>query len=430
MSYFAYRFARKESYRNQICFSAERSIYIGPDGNAIPCCFNRNTVYGNILSAPYSDIENSPIRIELKEKLRRNDFSMGCHYCRQAIESKNYKAAGSLTYDLPWFRKRHFPCFMEFELDTFCNLDCRMCPPELHSRKPGEVNEDIIIQTIQPLLSRLQWAKFYGGEPFLIKSYYRIWNEIIKSNARCRIIVQTNGTVLNGTIKELLNAGNFRLSVSIDSLNPENYERIRKGAHFENTWNNLLFFIEHSHQKKKPLNLSVCPMTDNLQDIPELIQFALKNRLYLYFNLLQYPRQLSPKYMPPEELRKRIDEYKKLRIPSWTIRQREVKMHFLSLIRQLELWQKISSERIRIPASRISSNELIRIIISRCEHPSPEMSDKLNTCMRFLPDFLSIKEDTFRKMKEIPGSDIRKFVDANTPEKLAEMIRDAVEYDF
>jgi len=56
-----------------------------------------------------------------------------------------------------------------------------------------------------------------SSKPVGFVQYYDIWDLIIRKNPKCEIVVQTNATVLNNRIKNLLETGNFKISISIDS---------------------------------------------------------------------------------------------------------------------------------------------------------------------------------------------------------------------
>ena len=58
---------------------------------------------------------------------------------------------------------------------------------------------------------------------------------MIELNPKCKISLQSNGTILNEKIKSILQRGNFHIGLSIDTLDPMRYEKIRSGAKIEST---------------------------------------------------------------------------------------------------------------------------------------------------------------------------------------------------
>ena len=426
-----YRFSRKDVLSNTICFAAERNLFIGSDGTIGPCCFNRKDVFGNINNNSFEEITQSEVRRNLNNKLRKAELGAGCFLCNQAIRSRNYKAAGSLNYDLIIGKKKHFPLFIEFELDTFCNLNCIMCPPELHSDKPQSLFDSGFVEKITPLLKDLKWTKFYGGEPFLIGIYYDIWDRIISVNPSCKITVQTNATIYNEKVKQLLERGNFRLSVSLDSLKPENYEKIRIGASFGKVMENLNHFIEYSRIHKRPLNLAVCPMTNNLHDIPELVQFANKNALFIYFNLLLYPRNLSPKYLSAKEIDDAIIQFKKCKFSLHNRVSGEIRRHLNSLTNQFIEWRNEAIEKEKIPVIEIDKKELLNILcFSLNSNAHKDAEQKLVLAFSKLEDNLRIRKDTLQQIKALNSENILHFILSKNNEKLTESIKDIINFGF
>ena len=122
---------------------------------------------------------------------------------------------------------------MEFEMSNQCNLECIMCNgyvsssirqnrdklPPVHS----PYDEKFVTQ-LRPFIPHLREAKFFGGEPFLIPLYFKMWDAMMEINPSINIFVITNGTVLTDKVKTLLSLGNFELAVSIDSIRKDRYE--------------------------------------------------------------------------------------------------------------------------------------------------------------------------------------------------------------
>lgn len=426
-----YRLSRRDFLSSRICHAAGRNMFIDPKGNVSPCCFNRETVWGNLIGSGFENILNSPARLGLEKKLKVNDLGSGCQYCYNAICDRNYKAAGSLTYDLPLFQKGKFPVSMEFELDTFCNLNCVMCPPELHSSKPHDDFGPGFVEKITPLLKNLKWAKFYGGEPFVIGIYYDIWDRLIEVNPKCRITVQTNATVYNDKVKQLLAKGNFRLSVSLDSVDPENFNAIRRGASFTKVMENLEHFIQYSKTNRRPLNLAVCPMTINLKDIPGLVQYANNNSLFIYFNLLEYPRNLSPRHLSSNELGEAITLFKACDIAYHNSVSAEIKKHFDSLINQVIRWKDYAVERDNIPVEEIEKTVLVEIL---CRNLPPEI--KAQAEQNFISglsgfgDKIILRKDTIERISALKQERILHFLEKHNNEKMTEGIEDIIRFGF
>ncbi len=88
----------------------------------------------------------------------------------------------------------------------------------------------------------------------------------------------TNGTLLNEKKSgELINSGLDKLFISLDSIRPENYESVRKGAKFREVIENVKEFIRQrkSLGKSQPsVGVVVVLMNRNQQELAEIIDFV------------------------------------------------------------------------------------------------------------------------------------------------------------
>src|SRR6185295_19977224 len=74
-----------------------------------------------------------------------------------------------------------YPKLMEFEISNVCNLECTMCTGFFsssirHNREhlpPIKTPyDDAFVRQLEPFVPHLKAARFLGGEPFLIRTYY------------------------------------------------------------------------------------------------------------------------------------------------------------------------------------------------------------------------------------------------------------------
>ena len=293
-----------------ICYAPFKNLYLTKNGDVCVCCYTRYSPVGNYSKQTLKEIwEGEPLRI-LREHIIDNDLSFACDVCRKQMESKNFTNVQAIQYDEYELSDDH-PVMLEFELDNTCNLECVMCNGlfsssirknrEHKSETPGMYNSNFV-QQLYEYLPFVQKAKFLGGEPFLINVYYEIWDFLTEHNPECKIPVQTNGTVLNDKIRQLLDKGKFFIGISIDSFNREMYEFVRKGADFDTVMRNISYFIDYANNKDLPVNISVCPMQINIEQIPEIVDFCNNNNIEIYFNSVPYPPHLSMDYCTPATL--------------------------------------------------------------------------------------------------------------------------------
>jgi len=304
-------------FTKPICNAPFVNIYIDINGNVTPCCFNRDDILGNIFLENIEDIWHSDKAQVIRKQLLNKQYPKGCYACENAIQAKNYYNSGIFTYSKLDYKAKHIQA-IDFELSYWCNLSCIMC--NLHSKEYLLTNEqeNTIVNKILPIIPHLKRTRFYGGEPLLIPIYRKIWKQIIEINPRCNILLQTNGMLLDNELIELSRKGNFTFNVSLDSLDPEVASEIRRGSQLSTVLNNIQKMKKLS---KHYISLAVTPMTLNWKEIPEIVKYANKNNLELFFNVMIRPKKLSLWTLKVEELELILKTLKKIKFLPYTIIQ-------------------------------------------------------------------------------------------------------------
>ena len=296
-----YNASRDPGQTYRICHVPFRSMFLGPDGRVNPCCANRTYVYGKYPEESLHEIWFGENAKKFREYILQNDLSNGCDACSQNILLKSFDLVAAKPYD-QMLENLDYPSHIDFNLSNICNLECVMCYGWASSsiiknryglKAPENPYKEKFLEEIQEFLPHLKSAFYIGGEPFLIPVFYELWEATLKINPACTFFIQTNATVLNDRIKELLERGNFFLNVSIDSLHKDTFESIRANANFEKTMENLDYFIEYSIRKETNINLTVCPLQQNMEEIPALVEFANKRNIKLFFNTVLIPHSHS-----------------------------------------------------------------------------------------------------------------------------------------
>lgn len=335
--------------KKPICNAPFANIYIDGKGNVTPCCFNRDDVFGNIYHDEIENIWNSSNAKAIRETLLNYKFPKGCQVCERALKYKNYYNSGIFTFSKLNYKKKEIQS-IDFELSYWCNLSCIMC--NLHTKKYELTNEqeNELLKKISPLIVHLKKVRFYGGEPMLVPIYKKIWKLIIETNPRCNILLQTNGMILEPELIKHATKGNFTFNVSLDSLNAEKANKIRRGSQL----NLILKNIEQMKKlTKNCVTLTVTPMTLNWEEIPNLVKFANKNSLQIFFNDLIQPKKLSLWALKAEELNKIRKSYQiKTFFPYTFIRLLNL-IKFKSLINHI---QSLKNEALKRP--NYSQNDL------------------------------------------------------------------------
>lgn len=306
---------RRRYSTKSLCFAPSLSLNFDQNGRVTACCFNRKHILGNYPLNSVKEIWNGEKIQELRNALAKNDLSLGCEQCDLMVREGNYESvlikhfddyhefldstAKTNFFKLPFFssarKKDLVPRVFEFELNNTCNLECIMCGgmwsssirknreklPKLES--PYDSN---FVQQIRPFLKGLRRANFLGGEPFLIKIYFELWDAIIEENDEIEVAITSNGTVLNSKVKQVIkDLKRCKITLSIDSLKKSTWTNIRRNGNFETMQENLSWLLKSG----KLVSFSVCPIIQNWKEIPEIISFCEVKKLDIYFNVVYGP---------------------------------------------------------------------------------------------------------------------------------------------
>lgn len=286
------------------CYAPFVSLYLDVHGNVLACCQNTTHRLGSIRYDRLIDIWRGEAAERLRAALRDDDFGQGCHFCRWQGEAGDNTDTFAAVFDhiradstAPDWPKR-----LEFSLSNTCNLECVMCRGEfssaIRSRRehlPPLVSpyDDGFFDEVVDFLPHLAEARFFGGEPFLARESFRIWDLMIDLGLEVPCSVTTNGTVLTPAVERVLEHLQVSLGVSIDGTTKETVESIRKNASFEQIMANLRRFREYARDRGTRLDLTFCLMTRNWKEFGDYLAFADEWDCAVYINTVLYPSDLS-----------------------------------------------------------------------------------------------------------------------------------------
>ena len=291
-----YNLTRDLNKRKYICYAPFKNIYFNIQGDAAPCWLT----FKNPDSYPEKSIHDiwfGEKYSELRENIKNCDLSGKCSVCNHYIDSGNYITPLAKAYDNE-YPEKPYPVMMELELANTCNLECIMCNGKLSSsiRKNREKQEpyhipydDAFVHQLEEFLPHLEETRFNGGEPFLNEIYFSIWEKILEVKPGMKVVIATNGTVMNQRVKDLLERGNFDINLSLDSLVKETYHSIRVNAVFEKTMENIDWFQDYCKRKNTTLCILTNPLRENWREMPEFIHFCNERNLPIWFNTIHRP---------------------------------------------------------------------------------------------------------------------------------------------
>ena len=308
----AYNAARHGQRHTALCYAPATNMYFSQTGEVGVCCHNMEFSAGRYPAQTLKEIWNSDAAKAMREDMRQYKLGKGCEICEADLVTGSFEEVRARHFDhIP--RRTDYPTQMEFLLTNTCNLECVMCKGEFSSsiRQNREklppiqnVYDDAFLEQLKEFIPYLHETRFSGsGEAFLIDVNYKIWELIIALNPKCKIMVQTNGTVLNSKIKDLLEKGNFHIGVSLDSLKKEVFEAIRPGAKFERVMENIHYFNAYCQRNKRKFNISTCVMRQNWEELPAFVKFSNKLGAIQNFHKVWFPRKYALFNLTANELK-------------------------------------------------------------------------------------------------------------------------------
>lgn len=306
----AYNVSRGKPNTAHICHAPFSNMYFNVHGDCAPCwltfiepdSYPQKSIREIWFGARYQSLRKKLLEYNLTDK---------CNVCLKNLQAENYTSVLARAYDV--CEPADYPSMMELELNNTCNLECVMCIGELSSsiRRNREQlppirspYDESFIKQLDEFIPHLKELRFNGGEPFMIGIVYKIFEKVERLNPSLKIVVATNGTVLNTKIKDWLNRLNIHINLSIDSLTPNIYETIRVNARFENVMEHFHFYHQYCKENKRTLCIMVNPMRNNWHEMPEFIRFANEYNINVWFNTIHRPAEWSIWAMPADELEK------------------------------------------------------------------------------------------------------------------------------
>jgi len=391
-NYKEYNLFRKKTKNYPICNAPFSSMYFRNDGKISVCCHNSLHLIGNYPTNSLLEAWNSTSINVLRKQMTQYYLEFGCYSCKSNIQSGNFQSTGANSFE--HLKSGKWPERLEFELDYFCNLDCIMCSTKhmvsknsMHPFKDASVFSKFLDE-LTLFIPHLKEAHFYGGEPFIIDNYFKIWELIRKLNPKIKIYLQTNGTILNDKIKALLENGNFNIGVSIDSLNEDNFSKIRQNGNLKFVLKNLNYFNDYSKSKKRPFSVSVCPIPNNINEIPEILNYFNKMGIPIFFHTVLIPLKHTLWTLSSDKLESIINYLKKINFKATNIIQLKNIEIFENLKNQLIYWHKqaIQREKDLTDLKSKSVKELYNFLIEKLSlfnYDNIKYEEKVNVLLKY-----------------------------------------------
>lgn len=180
--------------------------------------------------------------------------------------------------------------YLRISLIDRCNFRCQYCMPE------GAELDYILRQellTNQELLTLLEevfipvgFRKFRltGGEPLLRPGVVDLVSAIASLPQTQDLAMTTNAYLLSGMAQDLYDAGLRRINISLDSLDPETFDKIignRGRSRWQQTWEGIQTAYRVGFDPLK-LNVVVIPGVND-QEVLDLAALTIERRWHVRF---------------------------------------------------------------------------------------------------------------------------------------------------
>lgn len=132
--------------------------------------------------------------------------------------------------------------YLRISLTDHCNLRCVYCMPEDMTFRPNaELMQDDEVLFFVRLFVNLGFTKFRltGGEPTVRAQIVDLVGAIASTPNVRSLTMTTNGILLSRLARPLAEAGLQRVNISLDTLNPEKFNRLTRWGKVEDVLNGI-----------------------------------------------------------------------------------------------------------------------------------------------------------------------------------------------
>lgn len=295
-----------DSHKIISCYAAFNHMRIRRNGDMSPCCFSRRQERWVKDEYGLKDYWLGNLNNEYREDFLNNSLHKGCQqFCATRIKNKIIPPIVDYDWNVGDDRLEHalnpesWPRIFEFDISNLCNFACPMCMGELSSKHmlgrdkdlkkydPNVFDDDDnlnqLVEQFVEFIPHLDEVRFVGGEPFAHKALYKICKLIAKIKPEVKIEVCTNGSIYNKKVEEICNNNNLSLSVSLDTVIPEEYKLIRVGGNYTQTMSNIQKFKDKLGSRKIKINTVL--MMVNALNIDKFFEYAIHNNFKTFVNV-------------------------------------------------------------------------------------------------------------------------------------------------
>jgi cyclic pyranopterin phosphate synthase len=180
--------------------------------------------------------------------------------------------------------------YLRISLIDRCNFRCQYCMPEGaeldYILRQQLLTDEELLTLIQEVFIPVGFTRFRltGGEPLLRPRVVELVRAIASLPQTQDLSMTTNGFLLAGMAQDLYNAGLRRINISLDSLNPDTFDKII-GNRSRSRWQQVWQGIQAAHQVGfTPLKLNVVVIPEvNEQEVLDLAALTIERQWHVRF---------------------------------------------------------------------------------------------------------------------------------------------------
>lgn len=301
---FEKRIHEVQKKHKSMCSLPFTQISIFPDGSLKPCCWLYDYDLRVGSAGDFAAAWNgAPIK-RLREEILTGDIQV----CKEKISktacnTKHTKFNKLVSYDV--VQNGPLP-ILHWYYNGKCNLQCQTC----HNWKvvdefpESEIYWESLKENVMPYLCEVEVV---GGEPFFQSRTYKLMATMSQINPLCVWTITSNGQFnFKGKIEDHLKMIRLvHFTVSIDSLNPERFSKIR----INGVLNKTLQFLEdliayrdrQSQGRRFDLTINFVLQRDNWDELESMLLFARSKSAHLHVIPMLEPEKYSIYSLSKEE---------------------------------------------------------------------------------------------------------------------------------
>ncbi|WCO65888.1 SPASM domain-containing protein [Iamia majanohamensis] len=291
------------------------SMEFDPTGAVLACCANALYPLGHVGEASLRAIWEGPRAEALRAAVARGDLALGCTICRHRLRHDGAELPMRAYDHLGGGGSHDWPERLSFSLHNTCNLECVMCGADrssrIRSRRAGmaplpHAYGDAFFGELEEFLAHATTCDFVGGEPFLVREHWRVWDLLRVANPGARCAVVTNGTVWNDRVEGVLADFPTDVRLSMDGFTKATFESVRVGADFQVFMRNLVRFRDYAHEAGTELSISWSFVRHSWAELAETMAWAEDLGIPVYVQTV-IERDHGVQHMADDELRRVLE---------------------------------------------------------------------------------------------------------------------------